>query len=72
MSPFDIIPDIHGQAAKLDSALAGLGWRRRALGWSHPDPAGGCFLPAKPAAGLPKGNKKPGGHEDLPVDDVKR
>ena len=38
MNPFDIIPDTHGQSAKLDAALAGLGWRRSALGWTHPDP----------------------------------
>jgi len=38
MTSFDIIPDIHGQSAKLDAALAGLGWRRSALGWTHPDP----------------------------------
>jgi hypothetical protein len=25
---FDIIPDIHGQAAKLDALLKHLGWRR--------------------------------------------
>lgn len=34
---FDIIPDIHGQSAKLDSALAALGWRRGTAGWTHPD-----------------------------------
>ena len=38
MKTFDIIPDIHGQHAKLDAALTGLGWRRSALGWIHPDP----------------------------------
>lgn len=38
MSTYDIIPDIHGQSAKLDACLARLGWRRRALGWGHPDP----------------------------------
>lgn len=38
MNPFDIIPDTHGQSAKLDAALAGLGWKRSALGWTHPDP----------------------------------
>lgn len=38
MNTFDIIPDIHGQHAKLNAALAGLGWRRSALGWIHPDP----------------------------------
>ncbi|MCC5976227.1 MAG: metallophosphoesterase [Rubellimicrobium sp.] len=35
----DIIPDIHGQAGKLDLALANLGWRRTALGWTHPEPS---------------------------------
>ncbi len=38
MNPIDIIPDIHGQSAKLDAALAGLGWRKSALMWTHPDP----------------------------------
>ncbi|MBD3626115.1 MAG: metallophosphoesterase [Rhodobacteraceae bacterium] len=38
MTQFDIIPDVHGQSAKLDAALAGLGWRRGPLGWTHPDP----------------------------------
>lgn len=38
MTTYDIIPDIHGQSAKLDAALAGLGWRRCASGWIHPDP----------------------------------
>ncbi|WP_372604220.1 metallophosphoesterase [Actibacterium sp.] len=38
MSTFDIIPDIHGQSAKLDAALAGLGWRPKGHGWTHPDP----------------------------------
>ncbi len=37
MKTYDIIPDIHGQAAKLDAALAALGWRRAALSWTHPD-----------------------------------
>lgn len=39
MTTYDIIPDIHGQSAKLDVALGGLGWQRRALGCGHPDPA---------------------------------
>lgn len=38
LKTFDIIPDIHGQSAKLDVALAALGWRRGAVGWSHPEP----------------------------------
>lgn len=38
MTTYDIIPDIHGQAAKLDAALAALGWRRASLSWTHPDP----------------------------------
>lgn len=38
MKTYDIIPDIHGQAAKLDAALAALGWRRASLSWSHPEP----------------------------------
>jgi len=38
MKTYDIIPDIHGQAAKLEAALAALGWRRAALSWTHPDP----------------------------------
>lgn len=38
MTIFDIIPDIHGQSAKLDGALAALGWRRSAAGWVHPQP----------------------------------
>ena len=38
MGAIDIIPDIHGQHAKLLTALAALGWRRGATGWSHPEP----------------------------------
>lgn len=38
MKTYDIIPDIHGQYAKLEAALAALGWRRAALSWTHPDP----------------------------------
>lgn len=38
MPTTDIIPDIHGQAAKLGAALGALGWRRGALGWAHPEP----------------------------------
>lgn len=36
--PIDIIPDIHGQIAKLRTALDTLGWRRGPAGWVHPDP----------------------------------
>ncbi|PHP66832.1 metallophosphoesterase [Zhengella mangrovi] len=38
MGPIDIIPDIHGQHAKLMTALDALGWRRTPAGWIHPDP----------------------------------
>lgn len=38
MTTFDIIPDIHGQSAKLEAALAGLGWHRTVVGWTNPDP----------------------------------
>ena len=38
MGIIDIIPDIHGQIAKLRSALDALGWRRSPAGWSHPEP----------------------------------
>jgi hypothetical protein len=38
MKTYDIIPDIHGQSAKLEAALAALGWRRAASSWIHPDP----------------------------------
>jgi len=38
MGTIDIIPDIHGQIAKLRGALAALGWRRSTAGWAHPDP----------------------------------
>lgn len=38
MGTVDIIPDIHGQIAKLRGALDRLGWRRSAAGWFHPDP----------------------------------
>jgi hypothetical protein len=34
----DIIPDIHGQHDTLLAALKGLGWRRSATGWTHPEP----------------------------------
>lgn len=36
MGLVDIIPDIHGQAAKLRAALDALGWRRSAAGWRPP------------------------------------
>lgn len=38
MGTVDIIPDIHGQIAKLRAALGALGWRRGPAGWVHPDP----------------------------------
>jgi hypothetical protein len=38
MGTIDIIPDIHGQIAKLRGALDALGWRRSPAGWIHPDP----------------------------------
>lgn len=38
MSITDIIPDIHGQAAKLRLALENLGWRRNGTTWLHPEP----------------------------------
>lgn len=36
---YHIIPDIHGQAGKLDAMLDRLGWRRNGAGWRGPDPA---------------------------------
>lgn len=38
MSVTDIIPDIHGQAAKLRLSLENLGWRRNGKTWLHPEP----------------------------------
>lgn len=38
MGTIDIIPDIHGQHAKLRVALDNLGWTRTPAGWIHPDP----------------------------------
>ena len=38
MGTIDIIPDIHGQIAKLRTALDTLGWKRSPAGWIHPDP----------------------------------
>ena len=35
---FDVIPDIHGQADKLKSALGNLGYRERNGAWRHSDP----------------------------------
>ncbi|MDU8912470.1 metallophosphoesterase, partial [Aestuariicoccus sp. MJ-SS9] len=35
---FDIIPDIHGQAEKLTSRLASLGYCERRGAWRHDDP----------------------------------
>lgn len=36
MTEYDIIPDLHGQSAKLDATLYALGWRRGAAGWRGP------------------------------------
>lgn len=38
MTCYDIIPDIHGQSAKLRDALTRLGWRRGPAGWHNTDP----------------------------------
>ncbi|OYW52053.1 MAG: metallophosphoesterase [Hyphomicrobium sp. 32-62-53] len=38
MGTIDIIPDIHGQIAKLRGGLDALGWKRSPAGWIHPDP----------------------------------
>lgn len=38
MGVIDIVPDIHGQPAKLRGALDVIGWRRSAAGWVHPEP----------------------------------
>lgn len=38
MGTIDIIPDIHGQIAKLRAGLSALGWRRGPAGWRHPEP----------------------------------
>ncbi len=35
---YHVIPDIHGQAEKLDGLLAHLGWRRGGAGWQAPRP----------------------------------
>ena len=35
---YHIIPDIHGQADKLDGLLAKLGWRKTTAGWAGPEP----------------------------------
>ena len=40
----DIIPDIHGQSAKLEAALARIGWRRKPSGWVHPEPGRGIVF----------------------------
>ncbi len=37
MGMIDIIPDIHGQSAKLHAALDTLGWERRDSAWRHPE-----------------------------------
>lgn len=36
---FDIIPDIHGQAGKLDALLGTLGWVRSPAGWRNDHPS---------------------------------
>ena len=41
---YDIIPDIHGQAEKLKTALTGLGYRQKAGTWRHPDPERSCVF----------------------------
>lgn len=38
MAAIDIIPDIHGQIAKLRGAVDALEWRRTGAGWIHPEP----------------------------------
>lgn len=38
MGTIDVIPDIHGQIAKLRAALDALGWQRGPAGWINPDP----------------------------------
>ena len=35
---FDIIPDIHGPAIKLEALLKDLGWRRTTAGWANDMP----------------------------------
>ncbi len=41
---FDIIPDIHGQAGKLKSALTQLGYRERKGAWRHSNPEQRCVF----------------------------
>lgn len=41
---YDIIPDIHGQAEKLRSALTNLGYRERGGAWRHSDPNRKCIF----------------------------
>lgn len=38
MPGIDVIPDIHGQADKLDGLLARLGWAKTGAGWRAPEP----------------------------------
>ena len=41
---WDIIPDIHGQAEKLERLLADLAYRRSGIGWTHPEGRRAVFL----------------------------
>lgn len=41
---YDIIPDIHGHADKLEAALAALGYQHRHGAWRHSDPARQCLF----------------------------
>lgn len=41
---YDIIPDLHGQAAKLTAALTDLGYRDRNGAWRHSDPSRSCLF----------------------------
>lgn len=35
---YDVVPDIHGQAGKLKTALSNLGYAERNGAWRHSDP----------------------------------
>ena len=41
---YDIIPDIHGQAGKLKSALTSLGYEQKNGAWRHTDPKRTCVF----------------------------
>lgn len=41
---YDIIPDIHGQVAKLEGVLTALGYRQSHGAWRHPDPNRKCVF----------------------------